>query len=156
MNIALLGFGQMGQLDKAIGHKKGTRSLQELLTLVLTFNPLDFTECRRINVDFRTAGALLFDNIAAALKSNTPVVSGTTGWTEKMDEIHQMAIDIDTSFLYQPTLALGSIYSLKLISVVGKIMKQQTDYSANIEEIHHTEKLDIPSGTPLAYNPNCE
>ena len=151
MNIALLGFGKMGQLVKQLATKKG-HNITGIANSSSDIQSLDFKNVD-VAIDFSTPDSA-FENIAAALKNNTPVVSGTTGWTEKINEIHQMAIDNDTSFLHASNFSIGVNIFFEINQVLGKIMKQQTDYSANIEEIHHTEKLDIPSGTALAYNPN--
>ena len=153
MNIALLGFGKMGQLVKQLATKKG-HNITGIANSSSDIQSLDFKNVD-VAIDFSTPDSA-FENIAAALKNNTPVVSGTTGWTEKINEIHQMAIDNDTSFLHASNFSIGVNIFFEINQVLGKIMKQQTDYSANIEEIHHTEKLDIPSGTALSLQSQLE
>ena len=153
MNIALLGFGKMGQLVKQLATKKG-HNITGIANSSSDIQSLDFKNVD-VAIDFSTPDSA-FENIAAALKNNTPVVSGTTGWTEKINEIHQMAIDNDTSFLHASNFSIGVNIFFEINQVLGKIMNQQTDYSANIEEIHHTEKLDIPSGTALSLQSQLE
>ncbi|MEC8610971.1 MAG: dihydrodipicolinate reductase C-terminal domain-containing protein [Bacteroidota bacterium] len=153
MNIALLGFGKMGQLVKQLATKKG-HNITGIANSSSDIQSLDFKNVD-VAIDFSTPDSA-FENIAAALKNNTPVVSGTTGWTEKINEIHQMAIDNDTSFLHASNFSIGVNIFFEINQVLSKIMKQQTDYSTNIEEIHHTEKLDIPSGTALSLQSQLE
>lgn len=153
MNIALLGFGKMGQLVKQLATKKG-HNITGIANSSSDIQSLDFKNVD-VAIDFSTPDSA-FENIATALKNNIPVVSGTTGWTEKINEIHQMAIDNDTSFLHASNFSIGVNIFFEINQVLSKIMKQQTDYSANIEEIHHTEKLDIPSGTALSLQSQLE
>ena len=153
MNIALLGFGKMGQLVKQLATKKG-HNITGIANSSSDIQSLDFKNVD-VAIDFSTPDSA-FENIATALKNNIPVVSGTTGWTEKINEIHQMAIDNDTSFLHASNFSIGVNIFFEINQVLNKIMKQQTDYSANIEEIHHTEKLDIPSGTALSLQSQLE
>lgn len=153
MNIALLGFGKMGQLVKQLATKKG-HNITGIANSSSDIQSLDFKNVD-VAIDFSTPDSA-FENIAAALKNNTPVVSGTTGWTEKINEIHQLTIDNDTSFLHASNFSIGVNILFEINQVLSKIMKQQTDYSTNIEEIHHTEKLDIPSGTALSLQSQLE
>lgn len=153
MNIALLGFGKMGQLVKQLATKKG-HNITGIANSSSDIQSLDFKNVD-VAIDFSTPDSA-FENIATALKNNIPVVSGTTGWTEKINEIHQMAIDNDTSFLHASNFSIGVNIFFEINQVLNKIMKQQTDYSPNIEEIHHTEKLDIPSGTALSLQSQLE
>ncbi|MEE3037913.1 MAG: dihydrodipicolinate reductase C-terminal domain-containing protein [Bacteroidota bacterium] len=153
MNIALLGFGKMGQLVKQLATKKG-HNITGIANSSSDIQSLDFKNVD-VAIDFSTPDSA-FENIATALKNNIPVVSGTTGWTEKINEIHQMAMDNDTSFLHASNFSIGVNIFFEINQVLNKIMKLQTDYSANIEEIHHTEKLDIPSGTALSLQSQLE
>lgn len=89
-----------------------------------------------------------FNNISYAIKNKTPIISGTTSWTKKMGEIKNLCLKENGSFLYSSNFSLGMNILLQINNQLAKIMKEK-EYSCNIKEIHHIEKIDSPSGTAL-------
>lgn len=147
MNIALLGFGKMGKLISQMaierGHKIAGIANSKSDVHSINFKTID------VAIDFSTPDTA-FENISTTLKHQTPVVSGTTGWTHKIEQIHRITTENDSAFLYASNFSIGVNIFFEINRQLKKIMNQHTDYSISIEEIHHTEKLDIPSGTALS------
>ena len=90
-----------------------------------------------------------FDNIMDCLKKGIPVVSGTTGWLDKLDQVHQAALDNNTAFFYASNFSVGVNLFFALNEQLAKLMNNFGDYNIDMEEIHHIHKLDAPSGTAI-------
>jgi len=90
-----------------------------------------------------------FSNICSCLSAGLPVVSGTTGWLDKYAEAASLALDKGTAFLYSSNFSLGVNILFNLNRRLAGIMNGITEYSVEIEETHHTKKLDAPSGTAI-------
>jgi 4-hydroxy-tetrahydrodipicolinate reductase len=146
MNIALIGYGKMGQLIEQIALKKG----HSISLIATSKNPIDKQNISGIDVaiDFSTPDSA-YTNISQLLSKGIPVVSGTTGWLEKLEEIKKMAIEKETAFLYASNFSIGVNLFFELNKKLNQLMYNRNDYKASIEEIHHTQKQDIPSGTAL-------
>ena len=100
-----------------------------------------------VAIDFSTPSAA-FENISHAIKSGIPVISGTTGWLEKIKEIESLCKSRKGAFLYSSNFSLGVNLFFKLNKQLAKIM-QDFNYESKIHETHHVEKIDSPSGTAL-------
>lgn len=145
MKIALLGYGKMGRIieEKAIqrGHeivlKKGSHG---------SFEGLEKVD---VAIDFSIPSAAV-TNIRACLDLNIPVVSGTTGWLEDYDAIVKECNEKEGAFLYGSNFSLGVNIFFELNAQLAKIMASFNDYKVSMEEIHHTQKLDAPSGTAIS------
>lgn len=90
-----------------------------------------------------------FENITDCLKKGIPVVSGTTGWLDKLDEVHQITKDNDSAFFYASNFSVGVNLFFALNEHLAKLMNGFDDYNVDMEEIHHIHKLDAPSGTAI-------
>ncbi len=148
MNIGLIGYGNMGKsIEKQAilrGHKIGfitnkTPSSKELknynLELVLEFS----------------SPKSAVSNIIVCLENKIPIVCGTTGWENQYDFIKQKCKKYNGSFLYSPNFSIGVNILFILNKILAKIMfKSNLDYKVSINEIHHKNKLDSPSGTAIA------
>ena len=146
MNIALIGYGKMGQLIEQIALEK-----EYSISLIATSkNPINKQKISDIDVaiDFSTPDSA-YTNISQLLSKGIPVVSGTTGWLEKIEEIKKIALENETAFLYASNFSIGVNLFFELNKKLNQLMHNHSDYKASIEEIHHTQKLDIPSGTAL-------
>ncbi len=89
-------------------------------------------------------------NIKLALKNQIPVVCGTTGWLDKITEIEKVCLENDSAFLHASNFSIGVNIFFKVNTFLAKLMyKRGTNYKASINEIHHTKKLDSPSGTAI-------
>jgi len=148
MNIALIGYGRMGHEIEAIAVKKG-----HVIKLIVDLdNTIDLNKANLNGIDvaieFSSPGAA-FDNIAKCLTMKIPVVSGTTGWLENYDKVVDICKKNNTSFIHSSNFSIGVNLLFRLNTELAKQMDRYHDYSVSIEEIHHTKKLDAPSGTAI-------
>jgi len=145
MNIALLGYGRMGKSIEAIALKRGH-------SIVLKVNndtdKLDFSNTD-VAIDFSLPSTAVH-NIKAALSADVPVISGTTGWLDNYDDIKAFCKAQNGSFIYASNFSLGVNLFFELNRKLSELMKDFKDYNVAIEEIHHTKKLDAPSGTAIS------
>ena len=147
MRIALSGYGKMGKIIETLGNAEHEFSLK-----IDSSNQNEFNEASLANmdvvIDFSTP-EVAFHNIKIALNAGVPVVSGTTGWLNRFDEIKKICSDQDGAFLYASNFSIGVNLFFALNQHLSKLMSSQPDYQAQIIETHHTEKLDAPSGTAI-------
>lgn len=90
-----------------------------------------------------------WENIMWALKRKIPVVSGTTGWLERKIEVEAACKAMDGTFFYASNYSVGVNIFFRVNKFLSKLMKDQASYQIGLEEIHHTEKKDAPSGTAI-------
>lgn len=91
-----------------------------------------------------------FDNIKYCIEQNIPVLSGTTGWLDKKPEIEKLCLDKNGTFFYASNYSIGVNLFFKLNAQLAELMKSFESYNVEIEEVHHTEKKDSPSGTAIS------
>lgn len=147
MNIALLGYGKMGQLIEEIATQSG-HSIIYIANSKHSVDDIDFSKID-VAIDFSTP-TTAFKNISTTLAQAVPVVSGTTGWLDKMEDINQLTTKNNTAFLYASNFSVGVNLFFELNKKLKSIMDSHPQYKTYIREIHHTEKLDAPSGTALS------
>ena len=102
-----------------------------------------------IGIDFSVPNAALH-NIISCFKNNIPVVSGTTGWLDDFDKALTVCKENKGSFIYASNFSIGVNLFFELNKSLAKMMNPHKDYSLDVEEIHHTKKLDTPSGTAIS------
>ena len=145
MKIAILGNGKMGKrigrLAKINGDKIVVISSSNRPAISIDLNIAD------VAIDFSTPSSA-FENISHAINSGIPVISGTTAWLEKMQDIERLCIERNGAFLYASNFSLGMNIFFELNKKLAELMKNHK-YESQIHEIHHTEKLDSPSGTAI-------
>jgi 4-hydroxy-tetrahydrodipicolinate reductase len=145
MKIALLGYGKMGKtierLAKERGHSIVFKSSSDTSTGAV--NEAD------IAIEFSTPETAV-ENIKNCLKLGMPVVSGTTGWSENYDEVIKFCKDSNGSFLYASNFSIGVNLFFNLNKQLARIMRPWAEYKVSIEEIHHIQKKDAPSGTAIS------
>lgn len=144
MKIALLGYGKMGQIIERIAIERGH-------TIVLrkrSNDTFDGLENADVAIDFSIPSSAV-ENIKAAIKKNVPIISGTTGWLENYEEITSFCNQQNGAFLYGSNFSLGVNIFFELNEYLAKMMNQLKQYNVSMEEIHHTQKLDAPSGTAI-------
>ncbi len=148
MNVALIGYGRMGHEIEAIAIKRG-HTIQIIVDLE---NVNDLTKANLKGVDvaieFSSPGAA-FKNIVKCLEMKIPVVSGTTGWLEDYDNAVEICKRYNTSFIHSSNYSIGVNLLFWLNIELAKKMDRYREYNVSIEEIHHTKKLDAPSGTAI-------
>jgi 4-hydroxy-tetrahydrodipicolinate reductase len=101
-----------------------------------------------VAIEFTHPGSA-FSNISKCIEYGTPVVSGTTGWTERIDEIYKKCETSNGAFLYASNFSVGVNIFFELNKLLADLMENQQEYDVQMEEIHHTQKKDAPSGTAI-------
>ena len=143
MKIAILGNGRMGKRISELANERGytiiCNSSSEKPATCLNLSTAD------VAIDFSTP-TTAFENISHAINSGIPVVSGTTGWLENLKEIEDLCLTKRGAFLYASNFSLGMNIFFEINKTLAKLMKNK-NYESSLNEIHHTEKLDSPSGT---------
>jgi 4-hydroxy-tetrahydrodipicolinate reductase len=144
MNIALFGYGKMGKMIESLAlHKNHTIVAKiDIDTKNIDFSKID------VAIDFSQPSAA-FDNIKMCLENQTPIISGTTGWLAKYNDAVALCNQNNGAFIYASNFSLGVNLFFELNDYLAKMMTNLRDYSVSLEEIHHTHKLDAPSGTAI-------
>ncbi len=145
MKIALLGYGKMGQVIEKIALQRG----HEIVVRKAIGDSFDGLENATVAIDFSAPDAAI-ENISTALNLGIPVISGTTGWLHDYDKMVQLCNEKNSAFISSSNFSLGVNIFFELNSYLAKIMSKFEDYKVGIEEIHHTQKLDAPSGTAIS------
>jgi 4-hydroxy-tetrahydrodipicolinate reductase len=145
MKIALLGYGKMGQVIERIALERG----HEIVLKKDEFNTYEGLSNADVAIDFSVPMAAV-DNISSCFHANVPVVSGTTGWLEHYDEMVALCTEKNGGFISSSNFSLGVNIFFELNEYLAKIMAQFDTYRVDMEEIHHTQKLDAPSGTAIS------
>jgi len=101
-----------------------------------------------IAIEFSTPEAA-FANVTACINAHTPVVCGTTGWLNKLDEVKKLLTEKDGSLFYASNYSLGVNIFFKLNDILSQVLSGNSGYTPSIQEIHHTQKLDVLSGTAI-------
>lgn len=144
MKIALLGYGRMGKAIEKIAEKRG----HEIVAKIDKNNPLDSLNNADVAINFSIPNAALA-NITNALNVGIPVVCGTTGWLDHKKEVDALCNKLEGAFLYASNFSLGVNLFFELNKKLASYMQGFPEYKIEIEEIHHTQKLDAPSGTAI-------
>jgi 4-hydroxy-tetrahydrodipicolinate reductase len=145
MKIALLGYGKMGQIIERIALERGHEIVLRKSSAT-TFDGLDQAD---VAIDFSVPDVAT-DNISTCINKGIPVISGTTGWLENYQEMVQLCNKKNAAFLYGSNFSLGVNLFFELNDYLAKMMSKFTEYNVSMEEIHHTHKLDKPSGTAIS------
>jgi 4-hydroxy-tetrahydrodipicolinate reductase len=150
MNIALIGYGRMGHEIESIAIKR-----QHSVKLIVDQdNESDLNEANLSGIDVAiefSSPVAAFDNICRCLKKSIPVVSGTTGWLDKYNDVVEICTNSKSAFIHSSNFSIGVNLLLRLNAELAKQMESYNDYSVSIEEIHHIKKLDAPSGTAIKF-----
>jgi 4-hydroxy-tetrahydrodipicolinate reductase len=148
MRILILGYGKMGKAIEEIAEERG-HSIAHKININNT-QALKFIDSEEIDIaiEFSQPDAA-FENICYCLNNGIPVVSGTTGWLDRKSEVEQLCHDKNGTFFYASNFSLGVNLFFKLNEVLAGLIEQHPIYKSKITEIHHTEKLDSPSGTAI-------
>jgi 4-hydroxy-tetrahydrodipicolinate reductase len=148
MNIALVGYGRMGHEIEEIAIKRG--HIIKLKVDVTNNKDLNADNLKGIDaaIEFSSPESAL-SNIMCCLKNRVPVVSGTTGWIRDYEKAATTCKEFGTSFIHSSNFSIGVNLLFRLNSELAKHMERYENYLVSIEEIHHTKKLDAPSGTAI-------
>jgi len=145
MKIALLGYGRMGQAIEKIALERG----HEIVLRKDEFNTYEGLSNADVAIDF-SIPAVAVSNISSCFHENVPVISGTTGWLEHYDEMVSLCKEKNGAFISSSNFSLGVNLFFELNEYLAKMMSKFDTYKVQMEEIHHTQKLDTPSGTAIS------
>ena len=145
MKIALLGYGKMGHVIERIALERG----HEIVLRKDEFNTYEGLSTADVAIDFSVPSAAV-NNISSCFNANVPVVSGTTGWLEHYDEMIALCKEKNGGFISSSNFSLGVNLFFEFNEYLAKIMSQFDHYKVDMEEIHHDQKLDAPSGTAIS------
>ncbi len=144
MKIALLGYGKMGKTIEKIAIERG-----HTIVLKVDKDDTDYNVSQAdVAIDFSIPTAAV-NNITNCFNANVPIVSGTTGWLDHYDTMVHLCKEKKGAFIYASNYSLGVNLFFELNKKLAKMMSSVEGYDIAMEEIHHTEKLDAPSGTAI-------
>jgi 4-hydroxy-tetrahydrodipicolinate reductase len=148
MKITLIGYGKMGKTIEQMALQRGHQIAQIIDVgnaqdlYLLTKNDTD------VAIEF-TQPESAFQNVKYCAENQIPIVCGTTGWLEKKPIIAQICAEKESAFFYASNYSIGVNIFFKINQILAKMMNHYPQYQVSIEEIHHTEKKDAPSGTAI-------
>lgn len=148
LRIALVGYGKMGKAIEEIAVEKG----HEVVLKISSANKQELTAEKLKQADVAiefTGPEHAVANILLCLEAGVPVVCGSTGWLEKLNEVEAYCKQKNGSFLYASNFSIGVNIFFELNRKLAALMANQPAYTVSIEEIHHTHKKDAPSGTAI-------
>jgi 4-hydroxy-tetrahydrodipicolinate reductase len=148
MNIALIGYGKMGKTIETLATAKGHRivlKIERSNAHELTTNALQNAD---VCIEF-TGPDSAFKMVSACLNAGKPTVCGSTAWLDHLEEAQQLALNNNTALLYASNFSLGVNLFFKINRYASKLLGRYPQYDVSINEIHHTQKKDAPSGTAV-------
>lgn len=155
MKIALIGYGKMGKAIHELANEKNEKLDKKHYDISLIIdvdnrNSITKEDLQQVDVAIEfTSPHTAVENIKWCFDADIPVVVGSTGWTDNLTEINQYAIDNNKAFLFAPNFSIGVNIFFEVNRYLAQIMNNHDEYNILLEEIHHTEKKDAPSGTGL-------
>ena len=146
MNIALIGYGKMGKAIEEIAISRG----HSVVVKFNSQNPLESSQLRTTDVAIEFSQPdLALKHIKLCADGQIPIVVGTTAWEEHLAEIINHIDKREASLIYSSNFSIGVNLFFELNKYLARLMNDQTEYEASITEIHHTHKIDAPSGTAV-------
>lgn len=144
MNIALFGYGKMGKMIEQVAQQRGHTIIAKIDvdTTDIDFKAMD------VAIDFSMPDSA-FANISSCIENGVPIISGTTGWLQDYDNAVNLCNEKKGALIYASNFSLGVNVFFELNEYLAKMMKNLNQYQVSMEEIHHTQKLDAPSGTAI-------
>jgi 4-hydroxy-tetrahydrodipicolinate reductase len=149
MRIALIGYGKMGQAIEEIARTRGHEIVLKVSIENVEDNTIDNIRKADVAIEF-TGPQSAFDNIIRCLDAGVPVVSGSTGWLERLGAVKQHCRLHQGGFLYASNFSVGVNIFFEVNRRLAALMAPHSEYQIRITEIHHTEKKDAPSGTAIS------
>jgi 4-hydroxy-tetrahydrodipicolinate reductase len=148
MKITLIGYGKMGKTIEQIATQRG----HQISHIIDVSNAQDLQNIKKGDTDVViefTQPESAFENVKYCVENQIPIVCGTTGWLEKRPVIEQICQEKKSAFFYASNYSIGVNIFFKINQILAKMMNPYSQYEVSIEEIHHTEKKDAPSGTAI-------
>jgi 4-hydroxy-tetrahydrodipicolinate reductase len=148
MKIAIIGYGRMGREIEKIALEKGHKIAVCIDSPEAWNKNLELLKEADVAIEFSTAGSAA-ENILNCFNISVPVVSGTTGWLDQAEEVRNVCEQKNQSFLYAPNFSIGVNIFFELNKYLARLMDQLHGYDVSIQETHHVNKADAPSGTAI-------
>jgi 4-hydroxy-tetrahydrodipicolinate reductase len=149
MDIALIGYGKMGKEIERIAVSRGHRV--SLIIDVDNTSDLTAENLKKCDVAIEfTRPETAVSNYYKCFEAGIPVVSGTTGWLDRKEEVLEKCLSLDATFFYASNFSIGMNLFFELNRKLATLMSGYNNYRASMTEIHHTQKLDAPSGTAIS------
>jgi len=148
MKIALIGYGKMGKAIEEIAVSRG----HEIVLKIDEYNLAEFNKKNVSSADVAiefTGPHSAYDNVKKALEFDVPLVCGSTGWLDHLDEIKKLCMERGGSFIYASNFSVGVNIFFEINKKLATLMAHQKDYEVQVTEINHTQKKDAPSGTAI-------
>jgi 4-hydroxy-tetrahydrodipicolinate reductase len=149
MNIALIGYGKMGKAIHEIIKQRG----HEVVLIIDLDNIHEFTseniKKADVAIEF-TSPHTAYKNVSFCLENSVPVVCGSTGWLDKLDEVKQIASKHHTGLIVASNFSVGVNIFFEINKRLAALMDAHKEYEITLKEIHHTQKKDAPSGTAIS------
>lgn len=149
MRIAIIGYGKMGKMVEEVALQRG----HEVTVKINIENTEDFTKENISKADVAiefTGPDSAFEDVTKCIGFGIPVVSGSTGWNDKLSEAKKICAETNGSFLHTSNFSVGVNIFFEINKHLARLMASQPDYSVSLKEIHHTQKKDAPSGTAVS------
>lgn len=153
MNVALIGYGKMGKAIEGIIRNHNAAHSNHIHVVHKFSNSgtrltVEQLKDADVAIEFTTPLSAV-DNIKLSLDAGVPVIVGSTGWYDHLEEVEQYCKAKNGSVLYAANFSIGVNIFFKINTLLAQIMQNQPQYTLSIEETHHTQKLDAPSGTAI-------
>ena len=148
MLIALIGYGKMGKAIEEIALQRG----HEIIIKIDQPNLHEFTKENLMQADVAiefTSPLSVYDNVKACIEFGVPIVCGSTGWTERLEEMKNICVEKNGSFIYSSNYSVGVNVFFEVNKKLAALMASHKEYEVILEETHHTQKKDAPSGTAI-------
>jgi 4-hydroxy-tetrahydrodipicolinate reductase len=146
MKIALIGYGKMGKIIERLAISRG----HEIVSIYNSQKPFNRNEeCTAdVAIEF-TRPDTVVEHIKKAIGQKLPIVVGTTAWSKSQEEIFELVSQTQGSLLYASNFSVGVNIFQQLTEKLAQLIESQVQYTLRIEETHHLQKLDAPSGTAV-------
>jgi len=148
MKIALLGYGKMGRIIEQFAQNRNHEIVLRIDENSLDQLTLENLEKADVAIDFSTPDSVM-RNIDMCFQARLPLVVGTTGWYGQLQNVKDRCIESNNTLLYGSNFSIGVNIFFHVNRMLAKVMNPYHQYEAQVEEIHHTQKLDSPSGTAI-------
>ena len=148
MKIALLGYGKMGKEIEIIANQRGHEVVVKFETEKDWLEDKKQLENADVAIEFTSPNSAV-NNIFKCFDANVPVVVGTTGWMGQLDHVKNICREHNKTLFYASNFSIGVNLFFKMNELLAKMMTDHEEYSVAIDETHHTEKKDSPSGTAI-------
>lgn len=148
MKIALIGYGKMGKAIEEIANHRGHQVIQKIDQDDIDQFTKENLSKADVAIEFTGPHSAL-DNIKKCLGFGVPVVSGSTGWTEHLEDMKKFCADKNGAFIYSSNYSVGVNIFFEVNKKLAALMASHKEYEVILEETHHTQKKDAPSGTAI-------